>query len=883
MVRLFALALMLCVSAPLNASEPVSYYLPPGANYDPAIPTPEDGMEHPVADFVVSHGSMVSYLRDLARVSDRVTVETVGYSHERRPILELVITSPENHARIDEIRASHLAALDPDQSATPSADDPVVTWIGSGIHGNEISVVPATMLTAYHFAAGQGPEVEKVLDESVIVMLAIHNPDGFNRASTWFRSQAGAVRVTDPAHKEHSDRTFWPGGRVNHYWFDLNRQWVVLTQPESKAWMDVWQKWRPTVSADLHEQLKDWPYFFSPGEPAQRNPYVPGPTFELQADMANSVRDVMDDLGELYFTEEFFDDFNPAMGSNYPLLTGTVSFLFENAGFTGRSVETVNGIETFERRIRRHSRASIAFANGAVERRAALLDHQRGMQRLAVEEAGRDPVKAYVFAAPQDPVRVHLFNDMLTRHGIDVRPLTRTLRTGGQTFEAGQAFAVSAGSSNYRLIKNIFEMNTEFGDVTFYDASAWTVPLAFGLDMAPLTSDLRDSEVGSAVTPAFPSVEAPSRSSYGYAFTWDGFYAPRAANRLLKAGVNLRVSKKESSIVTPEGEVDLGYGGIYVSLNPSQTVDADEIYALIETIAREDGVVVHPVTTGTTPTGPDFGSLRAINVPKPSILLLVGGSVRSYDSGEMWYMLDHHMHLDVTLRDVTNLRGLDWSRYTHLVLPDGGFQEISAEQTKAIDAWIKAGGTLIGSKRGALWAVKKKLIATEIVSEGISAGLGAVLTNTVDSGSDGKDEVEDEPPAREAYADKEFIESQSRIRGAIFQVDVDNTHPLGFGYRSRDVASYRDTTIMFSRPNNSYGAIAVYPEDSLLAGFASDENVEKLSDTAMMLAERRGQGAVIIFADNMNFRGHWLGTSKLFLNSVFFSKVFTAPGARFAE
>ena len=863
------------------ASEPVSYYLPPGTTYDPTIPTPEDGMEHPVGDFIVSHGAMVSYLRDLAERSDRVSVETVGYSHERRPLLMLTITSPDNHARLDDIRERHLAALDPSQSGQASVQDPVITWIGAGVHGNEISVVPAIMLAAYHFAAGQGPEVERVLDESVIVMLAIQNPDGFNRASTWFRSQAGAVRVTDPAHKEHSDFGFWPGGRTNHYWFDLNRQWVALSQPEAKAWMEAWQKWRPTASADLHEQSKDWPFFFSPGEPAQRNPYVPEPTFALQRDLADSVRDTMDDLRELYFTEEFFDDFNPAMGSNYPLLTGTVSYLFENAGFTGRAVETVNGIETMERRILRHTRASIAFAEGVVDRRPALLDHQRGMQRLALEEASRDSAKAYVYAAPGDPVRVHLFNEMLTRHGIPVRPLTRSLRAEGRSFEAGDAFVVSTESANYRLIKNTFEANTEFGDVTFYDASAWTVPFAFGLDVAELSSAPRRADLGDPVAPRFPSAEAPEPADYGYAFSWQGFYAPRAANRLLKAGVNLRVSKSEATVLTADGEVDLGYGAVYVPLNESQSISADGIHTIIETIAAQDGVTVHAVRSGTTPVGPDFGSIRAVNVPQPSVLLLVGGSVRSYDSGEVWYLLDYHMRLDVTLRNVTQLGGLDWSRYTHLVLPDGGLSEITAEQTKAIDAWIKAGGTLVASKRGALWAVKKKLIEAEILSEGVTAGFGAQLMNTSENTPSDASEKSEAPPAREAYADKERNESQARIRGAIFEVAVDTTHPLGFGYQAPSVASYRDTTIVFERPENAYGAVAVYPDDPLLAGFASQENIDLLEDSAMMIAERRGRGAVIIYADNMNFRGHWLGTSKLFVNSFFFSRAFTASGSRF--
>jgi hypothetical protein len=316
---------------------PLSYYLPADEQYDPAVPTPEAFMGHEVGAFVVRPDVAFAYARELDRLSDRITSETIGYTHERRPIIALTVTAPENHARLEDLRVRHLPLSDPASNVEPTEDMPVVTWMGFGVHGDEISSMDAAMVTMYHLAAATSDAARARLAAQIILVIPTMNPDGFGRAAAWFKMSRGEVAVTDDQNREHLPG--WPRGRGNHYWFDLNRQWVIQTQPEAEAWLKLFHRWKPNLSVDFHEMNADATYFFSPGIPAQVNPYIGGRTRDLQKAIAGRFAATLDDDRDFYFSEEFFDEFNPAMGSNFPANNGGVGYLFENRGFTGRAVE----------------------------------------------------------------------------------------------------------------------------------------------------------------------------------------------------------------------------------------------------------------------------------------------------------------------------------------------------------------------------------------------------------------------------------------------------------------------------------------------------------------------------------------------------------------
>ena len=853
-------------------AEPLDYYMPTGVDYDQAIPRPADVLGHQLGAQPARHDPMVTYLRAVAAASDRITAETIGDSHQGRPILFFVVTSPANHARLETLRRAHVARTDPTapDPTVPGPDDadmPVVTWVNYGVHGAEPSAMDAAIPTLYHLAAAQGPQIERTLDESIILITAIFNPDGHSRRINWVLQHGSTVTVTDPAHRIHNEA--WPGGRTNHYWFDLNRQWLLLTQPESVAWVAKWHHWKPNVSGDMHDMGSNATYYFHPGVPARRNPLIPERSRDLLGQIAGYHAAFMDSEARLYYTEETFDNYYLGKGSTYPHVNGSIGILFEAGSARGGAIDTINGQRTFADNIRTHFRTSLTTIEGARALRGELLAHQRAFFRDGLEQARADATRAYVFAAPGDPARLFHFLQLLRRHDIDVYRLAGDVSADGRTFRAGQAYIVPLAQAQYRLIRGLFDRVREFEEKIFYDVSGWTMPLAYGLDYDGLSGRRFQSRLlGEPATPAMPTAPRPDRAPHSYVFDWTGYYAPRALYRLLGEDVLARVALKPFQVATTAGNVAMQRGAIVVPL-ARQDKDGDAIHAIVSRIAAEDGIVVHAATSGLTPTpGVDLGgrdSFRSVTAPKA--LMVVGRGVLAYDAGEIWHLLDHRMEIPLVMRDKARLSSVDWDDYAHVILPGGRNFSLPEKAEQRLQRWVRDGGTVIALRQGAEWA------HDHLMADDDDKGSKDKKARKKKNG----DDEDSEAPERIDYADFNRREAADVIGGAIYAGDLDNTHPLGFGYPSRQVASHRNTTIVFDTPDNPYATVVRYTDQPLMSGYSSDKRVEEIAGTPMMIAERRGRGSVILFTDNPNFRGTFFGTNKLFLNGLFFSRAFSAP------
>ena len=850
-------SLVLVVSAGVGAQAQTardkSFY-PQDVTYDPAIPTPKAFIGHELGYRITRNDLLVQYLLKLAEVSDRVSSEIIAYSHEKRPIVTLTITAPENHDRLEEIRQAHLALRDPESEQQVGPDTPVISWLNYGVHGAEVSSTDAAMPVAYHLAAAQGAEIDRLLKNSVILLTASFNPDGSSRQSAWNWMHGADVPVTDPNARIHN--TFWPGGRTNHYWFDLNRQWLLLQHPEPKGWVAKFHEWKPSILADYHEMGSHKTYYFHPGAPDRIFPLIPEKSMQLLNKVVDGPRAFMDNESRLYFNEESYDNFYIGKGSTYPHVNGSIGILFEQARTNGL-LETPYGILSFRDNIRTQFRTSLALLKSAADMRQDLLNYQREFVRETRKLAARDDIKAYVFAVPEDPARAYHFLDLLERHQIRTYRLGRDLKVNGKLFRAVNSYVVETGQDQYRLIKGIFEKITTFENNTFYDVSGWTLPLAFGLDYTPVKG--RSYTLGQEARAEFPVMPTPEKARSGYVFSWSPYYAPRALYRLLKAGGNARVATKSFKITTGNGVKEMGRGSIVVPVGWQAGQDAERIHELVRTITREDGIPVYALDSSHTPmAGMDLGSPYHAALTKPKVLLLVGEGVSAYDAGEVWHLLDHQMKMPVVLYDRRKLGKLDLSGYTHIIMVGGSYKSLDETITKKVDNWVRSGGTLVALRQGARWAGENLLeLETSLVS---------------------KDEAEkNAPPARQDYGDKEDLEALEIIGGAIMAGDLDITHPIGYGYVRRDIASHRNTLIAFERPKNPYATVVEIPENALLSGYASAENQRKLAGRAMAVAERLGQGSVVLFSDNPNFRAYFYGTKKLFLNSLFFSKIFEKP------
>ena len=553
------------------------------------------------------------------------------------------------------------------------------------------------------------------------------------------------------------------------------------------------------------------------------------------------------------------------------MVNGGVGILHEASAARGIKLETPNGIRTYRENIIKHFRTSIGNAMGAVNQRAALLDYQKRFYDEATERAREHPVKAYVFDAPGDAMRLHHFVELLNFHRIDVYELGRDVTEGGTTYRAGDALIVPLDQAQHTLIRSMFDMQKEFADSAFYDVSTWTFPLAFGLDYASLSGRrLNDNMLGQRVDASSQPRTPVDEASYAYAFEWSGYYAPRALYRILDAELLARTSLKPLSVNTTRGAANLSRGSIVVSFD-RQKVARDDIHELMRTIAQEDGIAVHALTSGRSATDtPDVGGQFFKPLSKPKVLMIVGREMDWYNAGEIWHLLDVRMNMPVTLRDRSRLHEVNLNRYTHVVFVGGEYEMYLPEYIDRIRDWVNTGGTLIGLRQGALWAKTQVLdyVEPELI-DGVPVADALPTTMHDEFATEELLDVE-----RVDYAEKERREPLDLIGGAIFAGDLDVTHPLGFGYGRRQVALHKNMVEILPRTPNPYATVIGYATPPLLSGFTAEEKLAELEGTAALIAERKGAGSVILFADDPNFRGTWYGTNKLFLNALFLSKAF---------
>jgi len=548
--RLLIATALLLVANSLVTAAPIAI-LPSDMVYDADIPTPQSYLGFDIGTRHILHHELVGYLHHLADNSDRVTVEEYARSHGQRPLILLTITSVKNQQRIDSIRGQHLQLVDPATSVDVDIKSlPAVINMGYSVHGNEPSGGNVAPLVAYHLAAGSGPAHESLLDKIVVLLDPCLNPDGFERFAQWANNHRGQVPNPDPNHREHVEP--WPNGRTNYYWFDLNRDWLPAQHPESQGRLAMYHRWKPNVVLDFHEMGTDSTYFFQPGVPARNNPLTPARTFQLTRQFARKHAAALDGIGSLYYTEERYDDFYMGKGSTYPDLHGAVGILFEQASSRGHLQESVNGPVSFPFTIRNQFATSLSSLDATLELHDALLDHKRTFYQDALALARASDIQAYVVATPHDPARLHHFLEILSRHQIHAYRLTQPLRVDGKMFKAGEAFVIPTEQSEFRFLEDLFARRTEFKENIFYDVSAWTLPLAFQLQIAALDELPADLELGREFSARrFPRQSATfAKSDLAYVIDWRGYYAAKPLYQLLAADDQVNVDNKSIDFMT---------------------------------------------------------------------------------------------------------------------------------------------------------------------------------------------------------------------------------------------------------------------------------------------------------------------------------------------
>lgn len=851
---LFLTLVFLTTVTRVLAQPPLSYYLGDSVTYDKNIPTPASIIGHEVGEFHVSHDKLVTYMQALASASERISLEVIGYTYEKRPLLILTITSPENHSRLEDIRREHVQLTDPETSASlNTARMPAVFYMGFSIHGNEPSGSNAALIMAYHLAAAQGAEVENQLRNTVILLDPSFNPDGLQRFASWVNSRKSNLISADPYDMEHNEP--WPGGRTNHYWFDLNRDWLVAQQPESQARIRKFHEWKPNVLTDHHEMGSSQTFFFQPGVPSRTHPLTPARNIELTKKMGEFHARAFDRIGSLYYTQEDYDDFYYGKGSTFPDIQGAMGILFEQASSRGHAQRTENGLLTFPFTIRNQLTAAMSSLQFVEAYRQELLDYQRDFFREAATESKKDPVKALIFGSAHDKGRVFHLAEILTRHNIRLYRPAADQTINGKTYRVESSYVIPLNQPQYRLIKSMFETRTQFPDSLFYDISSWTLSLAAGADLAELRSMPR---LGEAVTTAtLPKGQfVGKRNSYAYAIEPFGFYTPRALYRLLDASIKVKVATQE--FFHPGGKA-FPPGSLVIALN-DQDVDIEDINDIVDQIMEADGIDVHSFETGLDYRGTSLGSGSFRPVRKPRIAILVGDGVTSYDAGEIWHLLDTRFSLPVTMLPVQSLQRIDLARYNTIIFPQGNYSSIPESAQERLKTWVNQGGVIVGFENALSWLTR--------------TGLGQFRMKRNNRKND------ESPVASRPYSEMKNARGAQATNGAIFEAEADLTHPLLYGYSSSRLPVFKGNNLFMEPSSNPYANPLRFTERPLLSGYISRENYAQMPGASIVGVTSAGSGRVIGFTENVAFRAFWFGTNRLLMNSIFFGPIIASGSSR---
>lgn len=822
----------------LYAQQPtLDYYLPQNTTYNPDIPTPKEVIGHEVGEWHVTHDKLLFYMQTIAKASDRITIEDRGTTFEGRPLILLTVTAPDNHANLEEIRTNHLALTESNSSNINTANMPAVVYQGFSIHGNEASGSNAALAYAYYLAAAQGPEIEEKLNNLIILLDPSFNPDGLQRFAYWANIHKSQNLNPDPNEREYHE--VWPGGRTNHYWFDMNRDWLPVQLPESRARIATFHKWMPNILTDHHEMGTNSTFFFQPGEPTRVHPLTPKINQELTKEIGTYHAKALDKIGSLYYSEENYDDYYYGKGSTFPDVNGSIGILFEQGSSRGHIQESENGILTFPFTVRNQFTTALSTIEAANSMRSKLLDYQRSFYKDMATSASKAKVKGYIFGDEKDPAKAWHLAEILERQQIRFHELKNDTEIGGKNYKKGSAYIVPTNQKNPRLIKAMFEKRTTFTDSLFYDISAWTFPLAFNLDYQELSSI---TAAGSPIEKLAPIAgKITGSSSYAYIMPWNPYYAPKALNAISQAGLRAKVAK---SPFTLEGN-RYDYGTIMIPVQ-NQKLEKEELYTFLKEVAEDNSLTITAVGTGST-LGIDLGSNEFDPIKKQRVAMLVGNGISPYDAGEIWHLFDTRYDMHITKIDTEYFNRVDLDRYTDLIIPSGwGSTMLDQQATTKIKEWVKDGGTVIGFRNVANWFKSNDFLKLTMLKD-----------TTL--------------KAKNIPFDKRSDFRGAQVTGgAIFEAKLDLSHPIAFGYKNDKISMFRNTNIYLKAEENSYENPIQYTNSPLQSGYISEENEALIKNSVPFKVKRLGGGKVILFTDNTNFRAFWYGTNKLMMNAIFF-------------
>ncbi|GAA4100366.1 M14 metallopeptidase family protein [Mucilaginibacter panaciglaebae] len=819
------------------------------------IQSPSEFLGYELGTQFTYHYRILEYFKYIGANSRQVKLVTYGSTNEGRPLIVMFIASDQNIGRLEDIRKNNLAlaGMPPDSSFTNNrqpapagntANAPAIVWLSYNVHGNEPASSEAAMQTLYDLVDPGNTQTKAWLKNTVVAIDPCLNPDGRERYINFYNSVKGIEPNPDPGSREHSES--WPGGRVNHYYFDLNRDWAWQTQKESRARVGYFNSWLPQVHVDFHEQGYDSPYYFAPAaEPFHKD--VTAWQKEFQTIIGKNNAKYFDKNGWLYFTKEEFDLLYPSYGDTYPIYNGSIGMTYEQGGIGGGlAITTYNGdVLTLKDRIAHHH----ATALSTIETVSANASRAVDEFKKYYDKSRSNPTseyKAYVIKNDNQD-KLAALADLLRRNGIQAQyGIVAHAKGYNYISKKNEYFdveptdlVISAYQPKSVLMHVLMEPKTFLADSNTYDITAWALPYAYGLKTYGVKEQIRadqKSSINDVVLSQPPMQSAMFAHPYAYVSSWQSVNDVRYLASLVKKGIKVRYAE------TPfqAGGKQFGAGSLIITRagNNSGNFDAD-----VRRAASDADRQLTPLSTGFVDKGVDLGSGSVHYLKPPKVMLVSGEGTSSANVGEIWQFFEQQINYPVTLVNYKDTDDVKLNDFDVIVFPDGNYDDFPSEKLKG---WINNGGKLIALGNAAAQLAGKK-------------GFD-IQKKDVDSAkvkSSGK-----------PYADRSRSAIESTVPGAIYKIDLDNTHPLGFGYPDY-YYTLKVNDDVYKLMDDGDWNVGTVRKDGYVAGFVGEKSLNKIKDGLLLGVQPMGRGCVVYMVDDPLFRSFWENGKLLFANAVF--------------
>ena len=817
-------------------------------------PTPDQFLGYPLGTQFTPHYKVVDYFKQVAATAKNVKLEQYGLTYEGRPLMMAIIASPENYGRLEEIRQHSLDMSNAKDNN--NSNQPVIVWLSYNVHGNEAVSTEASMKTLYELVNNANAQTQQWLKNTVVIIDPCLNPDGHERYVNFYNSTRSLQPNVQRYSREHNEP--WPGGRSNHYYFDLNRDWAWQTQKESQERVTKYNQWMPQVHVDFHEQEIEAPYYFAPAAEPFHDVITPWQR-QVQVMIGKNNAKYFDQEGWLYFTKERFDLFYPSYGDTYPMYNGAIGMTYEQGG-SGRAGVAVlkkdGDTLTLSERIAHHYATGMSTIEIASQNAAKIISEYVHYFDAA-KKTPQGAYKSYVVKAAGNMEKLHSLLDLLRKNNIAFGFGANTGNASGLNYFTGKTEAftiakedlvISAYQPHSNMLRVLFEPVSHLSDSVTYDITAWALPYAYGLTSYAVKQSLKPL-TGAPEMPSNTPLSA--QKPYAYLARWNSIRDVKFLSSLLQNEVKVRFTEAPFTV----GGKDFAAGTLVITRSGNAAKGA-QFDQLITSEANRFKITLDAVSSGFVDKGTDFGSDKVRFIKKPNVAMIIGDDVSSLGVGEVWHFFEQQLDFPITVVDERNMEDINWDQTDVLILPDGIYKIFTDKPAATrLKEWVSNGG---------------KLIAMEAAAAQLAgADWGIKLKKEEEKKEDEEKKAAAHPyEALKPYANRERESVKQFIPGAIYKVQLDVTHPLAFGYPAYYYTLKQDARLYEFIESGGWN-VGVLKKDSYLSGFVGADTRKQLKDGLLFGVKEIGSGEVVIMADDPLFRSFWENGKLLFSNAVF--------------